>query len=151
VWLVRAHPEGRSPEFREPAVQRRALGVLERERIDALVVIGGSGSQAGAQALARAGTCAVVAHFEREIEGLASGVRATTIGHVQRGGSPGAFDRLLGSRLSVAAVGHLARGGHGGLLALVAGRVQPVPFDEVVGRRKALDPELLVTAQVLAR
>ena len=37
----------------------------------------------------------------------------TTLGHVQRGGAPGAFDRLLATRFAAAATDRLARGEHG--------------------------------------
>lgn len=78
-------------------------------------------------------------------------VRTTTLGHVQRGGAPGAFDRLLGSRLGAAAVGQLAAGVSGVLVGLLRGDVVPTPLPEVVANRKRLDPALLELARVLAR
>jgi len=78
-------------------------------------------------------------------------LRSTILGHVQRGGMPGAFDRLLATRLGVGAVERLAAGGQGVLVGLLEGRIATTPLDEVVGRKKPLDLNLLQTAQVLAQ
>ena len=56
---------------------------------------------------------ALAQHFETHRERLGFDLRVTTLGHVQRGGAPGAFDRLLATRLAAAAIDHLARGEHG--------------------------------------
>ena len=61
----------------------------------------------------------------------------TTLGHVQRGGTPGAFDRLLATRLAAAAIEHLARGEHGCLMGLVQGEVARDAADR--GGRQAED------------
>jgi 6-phosphofructokinase 1 len=82
---------------------------------------------------------------------LGFNVRATILGHVQRGGAPGAFDRLLGSRSGAAAVTHLVRGEHGVLVGLKNGVIAATPLSEVVRGRKPLDMELLELAQVLSR
>lgn len=78
-------------------------------------------------------------------------LRATTLGHVQRGGSPNVFDRLLGSRLGAAAVERLATGEHGTLVGLVGSRVKTTPLAEVVATRRTLDPALLSLARMLAK
>jgi 6-phosphofructokinase 1 len=75
----------------------------------------------------------------------------TILGHVQRGGAPDAFDRLLATRLGAGAVEHLAQGGHGVLVGLLKGEVAATPLDEVVGRQKPLDRKLLDLARVLAK
>lgn len=78
-------------------------------------------------------------------------VRLTRIGHVQRGGAPGASDRILASRTGAAAVAALAGGRQGVLIGLVAGALRETPLAEVVGRTKPLDPALFELARVLAR
>jgi 6-phosphofructokinase 1 len=78
-------------------------------------------------------------------------IRMTTLGHVQRGGTPGAYDRLLATRFGAAAVDALERGEKGVLVGLVQGQVRTTPLDEVVGRKKPLDLSLLDLAKVLAR
>jgi 6-phosphofructokinase 1 len=70
---------------------------------------------------------------------------------VQRGGTPGAFDRLLATRLGAAATEHLARGEHGILLGLIKGEVTPTPLVDVVANKKQLDLRLLELARVLAK
>lgn len=78
-------------------------------------------------------------------------LRTTTLGHVQRGGTPGAFDRLLGTRLGAAAVQHIAAGTAGILLGLQGRAIVSTPLDEVVATPRTLDPALLDLARVLAR
>ncbi|HUG40867.1 MAG TPA: ATP-dependent 6-phosphofructokinase [Longimicrobiales bacterium] len=75
--------------------------------------------------------------------------RTTTLGHVQRGGAPGAFDRLLATRLGAAAAEQLAEGRAGVLVGLLRGEIRATPLAEVAGRTKALDLSLLELARVL--
>lgn len=93
----------------------------------------------------------LVHYFSEHQERLGFELRATILGHVQRGGAPGAFDRLLATRLGAAAVDHLARGEHGRLVGLRQGAIAATPLDAVVAQRKTLDPELIELARVLAR
>jgi 6-phosphofructokinase 1 len=90
-------------------------------------------------------------YFQKYRERLGFELRTTTLGHVQRGGSPGAFDRLLASRLGAAATECIARGEHGVLVGLIKDEVATTPFSEAVVCRKMLDPRLFELAQVLAR
>ena len=250
----------RCPEFETEDTRREALNRLQQNRVDALVVIGGNGSQAGALALAQmgvpvvgvastidndlagsevtigvdtalnialeaidrlkttasshqraflievmgrecgylalmagiAGGAEIVIIPERETspeeiagrlrtayergkkhalavvaegahynaEGLSAwfrehsertgfDLRTTTLGHVQRGGTPTAFDRLLATRLGAGAVTALARGEHGALVGLNQGQVTTTPLIQVVGVQKMIDPELFRLASVL--
>jgi len=75
----------------------------------------------------------------------------TVLGHVQRGGAPGAFDRLLGTKLGAGAVEALARGEHGVLVGQIKGEVVTTPLSEVAGRKKPIDPKLFELAKVLAQ
>jgi 6-phosphofructokinase 1 len=76
--------------------------------------------------------------------------RMTVLGHVQRGGSPTAFDRILASRLGTAAVGALAEGQSGVMIALRGRRMERIPLDEVVGRSRPVDADLYEMAEALA-
>ena len=78
-------------------------------------------------------------------------LRATILGHVQRGGTPTAFDRLLATRLGVAAVETLVRGEHGVLVGLLDNHPGTTPLSDVVGRDKPLDLGLLDIAGMLSR
>lgn len=89
-------------------------------------------------------------YFAQHREDLGFELRVTRLGHVQRGGAPGAFDRLLGTRLGASAVQSLIGGTHGHLTGLVNGAVVSTPLADVVAGQKALDPWLLELAGVLA-
>lgn len=90
-------------------------------------------------------------YFQQHRERLGFELRATTLGHVQRGGAPGAFDRLLATRLGAAAVDRLARGEHGILMGLLGNEIGSTPLAEVASKKKPLDMRLLELARVLAK
>lgn len=75
--------------------------------------------------------------------------RVTVLGHVQRGGTPSAYDRVLSSRYGVAAADAVHEGGLGSMVALQAGAITTVPLAEVVGHLKTVDPRLWDTANTL--
>jgi len=77
--------------------------------------------------------------------------RATVLGHIQRGGAPTAFDRILATRLGVAAVEALAQGVSGVLCGQINGQIQTTPLEQVYQMTKTLDTRLLAMANVLAR
>ncbi len=68
-------------------------------------------------------------------------VRVTVLGHLQRGGSPVAFDRILASRFGEAAVHVIMQGRFGRMVRLSAGRIEDVDLDEAVREIKLVDPE----------
>ena len=90
-------------------------------------------------------------YFHANRERLGFQIRTTTLGHIQRGGTPTAFDRLLATRLGHAAVEHLARGEHGSLVGLLKGEVGSTPLSVVAQGAKPLDPTLIELARILAR
>jgi 6-phosphofructokinase 1 len=92
---------------------------------------------------------ALVAYFREHHERIGFELRTTTLGHVQRGGAPTAYDRLLASRLGAGAVAALARGESRVLAGMIQGRVSLTPLIEVVGVQKPTDPELFALAKVL--
>jgi 6-phosphofructokinase 1 len=85
---------------------------------------------------------------EREAE-LGFEIRAIQLGHVQRGGTPGAFDRLLATRLGAAAVKSLDRGEYGVIVGLNKGQITTTPYTEVTGKHKSLDLGLMDLAKEL--
>lgn len=246
----------RCPEFLKEATQLRALKVLEKHRIDGLVVIGGDGSLNGARALNRFGLpviglpgtidndlfgtdmgigvdtalntiislvdmirataashrrcfvvevmgrgsgylalmttistgsqVAVIPEFRMNMEnivqvlerrftanlnasviivaeGVCQGaefmqrlvdinkvkqeVRLTVLGHVQRGGTPTHYDRLLASRMGEMAVLALISGEKGSMVATVNGRMQLRDFDDILDRRKSLPGDAIRLAR----
>jgi 6-phosphofructokinase 1 len=94
---------------------------------------------------------ALVSYFKQHGARTGFDLRATQLGHVQRGGAPTAFDRLLGTRFGAAAVETLARNKQGVLVGLIKGEITTTPYADVVGHTKPLDPELLKLANVLAK
>lgn len=67
-------------------------------------------------------------------------VRSVVLGHVQRGGPPTAFDRVLATRLGVAAIEALAEGESACMVAVRGDRVDRVPLSDLVGRTRTIDP-----------
>ncbi|MER3395079.1 MAG: 6-phosphofructokinase, partial [Microcella pacifica] len=64
--------------------------------------------------------------------------RATTLGHIQRGGTPSAFDRVLATRLGMAAVNAVTNGDWGRMVALRSTEIVTVPFAEALGTLKTV-------------
>ena len=80
--------------------------------------------------------------LEHEIEtrtGFES--RATVLGHIQRGGTPTAFDRVLATRLGVAAIDAANDGSWGHMPALRGTRIVLVPLSEAVAKLRTVPPE----------
>jgi len=68
--------------------------------------------------------------------------RQTILGHVQRGGTPSAFDRVLATRFGVAAIDAVHDAAFGQMVALQGGEIVRVPLSEAVGTLKTVDPAL---------
>ena len=92
---------------------------------------------------------ALTAYFEKNKDRLGFKIRATILGHVQRGGKPGAFDRILASRLGNGAVEALAREEYGVLIGLNKGAVTATPLGDVVGKTKKISMEMVELARTL--
>jgi 6-phosphofructokinase 1 len=90
-------------------------------------------------------------YFQEHHGRLGFELRVTILGHVQRGGAPGAFDRLLGTRMGAAATERLAVGEHGILVGMVQGEIGATPLAEVATNKKKLDLRLLDLARALNR
>src|SRR5262249_60258781 len=121
-------------EVEPESVADELEGAYRRGKAHALVVVA-EGAKHNAEALAK--------HFDHHRGRLGFDLRVTTLGHVQRGGAPGAFDRLLATRLAAAATEHLARGEHGRLIGLLKGDIRSTPLPEIVGVTKEIDLSLL--------
>jgi phosphofructokinase-like protein len=78
-------------------------------------------------------------------------VRVSVLGHIQRGGSPTPFDRILGTRFGVAAVELIARGGFGKMVCLRRQCIEAVDIAQAIGQMKNVDPngELVSTARAI--
>lgn len=122
------------------AMELRAA--YERGKSHAIAVVA-EGARYNAAALAK--------YFEEHRERIGFELRVVKLGHIQRGGTPGAFDRILGTRMGAAAVEHVAEGKFGLLMGLNRGEITATPLKDVVGKKKPLDPKLLQLAGALSQ
>jgi 6-phosphofructokinase 1 len=74
--------------------------------------------------------------------------RAIVLGHVQRGGTPTAFDRVLATRFGIGAIDAVHAGDWGKMVALRAGEIVRVPLEEATTELKLVDPDLYDVASV---
>jgi 6-phosphofructokinase 1 len=88
-------------------------------------------------------------YFKQHRERLGFDLRVTILGHVQRGGVPSAFDRILASRLGAGAVEQIAAGNNGVLVGLIKSSIVATPLDEVEKNKKQLDPKMIELARIL--
>ncbi len=89
------------------------------------------------------------AWLEREIERVTGyETRMVVLGHVQRGGTPTAYDRILATRYGVGAIDAYNRDERGMMVALRGTGIITIPLAEALAQPKLLDPELFRTAEV---
>jgi 6-phosphofructokinase 1 len=122
-------------------VARELAAAYRRGKLHAIAVVA-EGARYNAEAL--------VAYFREHRARIGFELRETILGHVQRGGIPTAYDRLLATRLGAGAVDALERGESGVLVGMINGHVTTTPYVEIVGKRKPIDPDLWALAHVLA-
>lgn len=77
--------------------------------------------------------------------------RVTILGHIQRGGSPTAYDRLLASRMGLKAVEALMAGQSGVMTGLKESGIEYVPLEDVISHKRTANLEYYETTKVLAR
>jgi len=124
------------------AVATELRSAYERGKAHALVIVA-EGAKYNATEMGH--------YFQKHHERLGFDLRVTILGHVQRGGAPTAFDRLLATRLGAAATDQMSRGEFGVLVGLIKGEVKATPLAEVGTHKKPLESGLLELAAILAR
>ncbi|MGB3345359.1 MAG: 6-phosphofructokinase [Aequorivita sp.] len=77
-------------------------------------------------------------------------VRVTVLGHIQRGGAPSCYDRVLASRLGVGAVEALLRGESRMMIGIVHNKVTLAPFSEAIKGDYKIDRELIRVADIIS-
>jgi len=127
----------------------------------AIVVVSEGAMQAGSEAIYKAGKDEFKEHavlggigerLARQIEEQTGcEARSVVLGHLQRGGSPVSYDRLLAQRMGCAAVRYVGSTTSSGMIAQVGGEMVLLPFEQVVGgtRSVALDCDTMQTARDL--
>lgn len=123
-------------------VAAQIVAAYDRGKSHAIVVVA-EGARYNADRLAE--------HFHAHRQRLGFELRIAKLGHIQRGGAPGVFDRLLASQLGAAAVDQLEKGEFGVTLGMIDGRIRATALSQVVGACKPLDRKLLALAHVLAQ
>jgi ATP-dependent phosphofructokinase / diphosphate-dependent phosphofructokinase len=136
-WVTEAHDRGRAPlvvvaegfalDTMDDAHSERGLDAFGRPRL------GGIGEH--------------LAPLIEERTGIET--RATTLGHIQRGGTPSAFDRVLATRLGMAAMRSVVEGHWGRMVALNGTEIVHVPFEEALGRLKTVPDDRYEEARIL--
>jgi 6-phosphofructokinase 1 len=79
------------------------------------------------------------------------GTRVTVLGHIQRGGTPTAYDRLVASRMGYKAVEGLIEGKSGVMTGLKGRGIEFIPIPDVIANKRAVSMEYYDMAKVLAR
>ena len=186
----------RSQAFTTPEGRKKAYEVMQKENINALVVIGGDGSLTGARIFAEEydivciglpgtidndlyGTDYTIGYdtalntivecvdkirdtatshdriFFVEVMGRDAGflaqnkeypqydVRVSILGHLQRGGSPSAYDRILASRLGEAAIEAILEDQRNVMIGIRNNEIVYVPFVEAIKKDKPIDKRLI--------
>ncbi|QQR81296.1 MAG: 6-phosphofructokinase [Deltaproteobacteria bacterium] len=123
------------------AIAKKLRAAYTRGKTHALAVVA-EGAKWNAQALAR--------YFKKNRK-LGFDLRVTTLGHVQRGGIPTVFDRLLATQLGAAAIQSLAQGKSGILWGWKNGAIASFPLSQIILKKKSLDLTLLTLADILAK
>jgi len=133
-----------TPEFEmEPEVIAAELkAAYEKGKRYALIIVS-DGAKNNAEKISH--------YFKQHRQHIGYELRVTILGHVQRGGPPTAFDRLLASQLGAAAVEQIRQDNFGMLVGWRRGEVALTPLSEVVSNKKPLDMNMWTLAKILAR
>jgi len=116
------------------------IRAYERGKTHAIVVVA-EGAKYNAEKL--------VEYFKQHEESIGFALRTTVLGHVQRGGTPSASDRILASRLGAGATDALAAGEYGVLVGWLGNQLHTTPLSEVVGKTRQIDMDLFELARKL--
>jgi 6-phosphofructokinase 1 len=123
-------------------VKERILSLMLAQRRSTIVVVAEGDELGGARGIEHA------LRDDPAFEDI--DLRATILGHTQRGGSPTVRDRVLASRLGVASVEALLDGHGDVMVGFVNGETKLTPLRNVYSRRKSIDYDLLKLTQILS-
>lgn len=128
------------PEVEGEERNLREYLVSQGDKKSNIILVAEGNNQGGAQAIAD--------QMKKELKGY--DIRVNVLGHIQRGGSPSAFDRFLASRLGVAAVEALTDNQRSIMVGFVNHDIVHVPFNKTIKSGKNLNKILLEVADILA-
>lgn len=92
-----------------------------------------------------------LATFLKESQDVGFEIRLTILGHIQRGGSPSAFDRLLATRMGVKAVQCIRDGLSGVMVALSGREMKPIPLEDAISQLRPIGDHYFEMAHFLSR
>jgi len=118
---------------------KEELGVFKKHKSSAIIIVAEGEEEGGAFSLA-----------EKIKDAAGYDYRVCVLGHIQRGGSPTARDRLLASRLGVAAVDALLEGQTNVMVGEIHGRISFTPLRDTWFNRKTIDNDLWRLASILS-
>jgi len=113
---------------------------FKKQKSSSIVIVAEGGEKGGAMEIAK-----IVEQRHPEYD-----VRVTILGHVQRGGSPSAFDRVIASRMGVSAVEALLDDQKSVMIGLVNNDMVYTPFNQILKHKKGLNPNLLEMLDILS-
>ncbi|MDR2853823.1 MAG: 6-phosphofructokinase [Prevotellaceae bacterium] len=113
---------------------------FRKSKNSSIVIVAESEITGGAQGLAE----------RMRVEHPEYDVRVTILGHIQRGGSPTAQDRIIASRMGVAAIDALLEGQRNVMIGVVNDEIVYVPFSKAIKDDKAVDEKLVGVLQMLS-
>lgn len=128
---VKIHPD---------AVAERIEEAYEKGKAHAIVIVA-EGAEYNAERLSN--------YFKENQERLGFELRVAILGHIQRGGTPSAYDRILASRLGAGAADALEREEFGVLVGWTNSALAITPLEKVVNTKKEIDKSLVELANIL--
>jgi 6-phosphofructokinase 1 len=123
-------------------IKERIFSLMSAQRRSTIVVVAEGDELGGARGIEQA------LREDPAFEDI--DLRSTILGHIQRGGAPTAGDRVLASRLGVAAVEALLDGHTDVMVGFVNGETKLTPLRNVYSRKKSIDYDLLKLTQILS-
>ncbi|MFN0156835.1 MAG: 6-phosphofructokinase [Bacteroidota bacterium] len=118
---------------------KEELGAFKKQKSSAIIIVAEGEEEGGAFSLA-----------EKIKDAAGYDYRVCVLGHIQRGGSPSARDRLLASRLGVAAVDALLEGQSGMMVGDIHGKIELTSLKDTWSKRKSIDNDLWRLSSILS-
>lgn len=125
--------------YMEDLIQKLETG-WKRQKTSSIIIVAEGDDAGGAYEIARQ-VKEKFNHYE---------IKVSILGHIQRGGSPTCFDRVLGGRLGAAAVHALMEGRTNEMAGLINGKVKFTPFPKAVKHKLSIKKELLELGDMLS-
>ena len=113
---------------------------FKNQKSSSIVIVAEGGEKGGAMKISE-----MVAEKHPQYD-----VRVTILGHIQRGGSPSAFDRVSASRMGVAAIQSLLDDQKSIMIGLINNNISYTPFNQALKHKKGLNPDLLEMVDILS-